>query len=162
MSTLRIGHGFDVHPFCQGRPLVLGGVRIPYVKGLHGHSDADALTHAICDAILGAAGLRDIGFHFPDSDARFEGVNSLELLDEVVGLAKAKGLQVENVDVTVIAEQPKIMPHVEAMQTALHEVLARGGGPGEVNIKATTTEGLGFVGRGEGIAAHAVVLLNRP
>ncbi|MBN1867241.1 2-C-methyl-D-erythritol 2,4-cyclodiphosphate synthase [Candidatus Sumerlaeota bacterium] len=157
---MRIGHGYDIHPFCLGRPLVLGGVRIPYAKGLHGHSDADVLTHAICDAILGAAGLRDIGFHFPDDDPGFENIDSLKLLGRVVELAKAKGYRVENVDATVIAEKPKLQPHIDAMEVALHGVLVLSGGPAAVNIKATTSEGLGFIGRGEGIAAHAVALLS--
>lgn len=162
MQTMRIGQGYDIHTFCLGRPLVLGGVHIPYVKGLHGHSDADALTHAICDAILGAAGLRDIGFHFPDTDPQYEGINSLKLLAKVVEIAAEKGYCVENVDATLIAEQPKLQPHIEAMRETLHLVLSKTGGPGEVNIKATTSEGVGFVGRGEGIAAQAVALLSKP
>ena len=161
MSAMRIGHGYDIHTLALGRPLVLGGVKIPYTKGLHGHSDADALTHAVCDAILGATGQRDIGFHFPDTDPAFEGINSLKLLERVVNMAAREGYAVENVDVTVIAEQPKLKPHVEAMRKALHEVLVQSGGPGEINIKATTNEGLGSLGRGEGIAAHAVALLCR-
>jgi 2-C-methyl-D-erythritol 2,4-cyclodiphosphate synthase len=161
MSAIRIGHGYDIHQLAQGRPLVLGGVKIPYTKGLQGHSDADALTHAVCDAILGAIGQRDIGFHFPDTDPTFEGINSLKLLERVVDMAAEKGYTIENVDVTVIAEQPKIKPHVEAMREALHAVLARTGGPGEINVKATTNEGLGSMGRGEGIAAHAVALLSQ-
>jgi 2-C-methyl-D-erythritol 2,4-cyclodiphosphate synthase len=158
---MRIGQGYDIHTFCQGRPLVLGGVRIPYIKGLHGHSDADALTHAICDAILGAAGLRDIGYHFPDTDPQYEGINSLKLLQQVVDLAAKQGYRVENVDATLIAEQPKLLPHIENMRSTLHAVLSKTGGPGEINVKATTSEGVGFVGRGEGIAAQAVALLSR-
>lgn len=161
MSDMRIGQGFDIHVFCQGRPLVLGGVKIPCTKGLHGHSDADALIHAICDAILGAAGLRDIGCHFPDDDPEFAGISSLSLLERVVDMAGEKGFEVENVDSTIIAEWPKIQPHVDEMRTTLHEALARSGGAGEINVKATTSEGVGFVGRGEGIAAQAVALLSR-
>jgi 2-C-methyl-D-erythritol 2,4-cyclodiphosphate synthase len=137
-------------------------VEIPYLEGLQGHSDADALTHAVCDAILGAAGLGDIGRHFPDDDPRFAGISSIRLLDDVVALIAEKGYQVENVDATVIAESPKLQPHVDAMEAKLRAVLQKAGGPGEVNIKATTSEGVGFVGRGEGIAAHAVALLTRP
>jgi 2-C-methyl-D-erythritol 2,4-cyclodiphosphate synthase len=158
---MRIGHGFDVHTFTQGAPLVLGGVKIPYILGLHGHSDADALTHAVCDAILGAAGLRDIGFHFPDTDPDYENINSLILLERVVGLAAEQGYTIENVDVTVVAENPKLQPHIPPMCEMLHEVLARTGGPGDINIKATSSEGVGFVGRGEAIAVHAVALLAR-
>ena len=159
MPTIRIGHGYDVHIFSQGRPLVLGGIEIPYVMGLRGHSDADAVTHAVCDAILGAAGLRDIGCHFPDDSPEFEGINSLVLLERVVAMAADKGYRVGNVDVTVIAEKPKLQPHVEKMCQALAAILSKSGGPGAVNIKATTSEGVGFVGRGEGIAAQAVALL---
>ncbi|NQU44900.1 2-C-methyl-D-erythritol 2,4-cyclodiphosphate synthase [bacterium] len=161
MAAFRVGHGYDVHVFCTGRELILGGVTIPYIKGLHGHSDADGVTHAVCDAILGAAGLRDIGCHFPDDDPRFEGINSLKLLARVIELITEKGYRVENVDVTVIAEKPKIQPHVPAMREKLGEILRRSGGPGEVNIKARTNEGLGPIGRGEGIECHAVVLLTR-
>ena len=159
MATTRIGHGYDVHIFSQGRPLVLGGVEIPYVMGLRGHSDADAVTHAVCDAILGAAGLRDIGCHFPDDSAEFEGIDSLVLLERVVAMAADKGYRVGNVDVTVIAEKPKLQPHIERMRDALGSILSKGGDADVVNIKATTSEGVGFVGRGEGIAAQAVALL---
>ena len=159
MPTMRIGHGYDVHIFAQGRPLVLGGVRIAYVMGLHGHSDADVVTHAVCDAILGAAGLRDIGHYFPDTDPAYEGIDSLRLLERVVALAAEQRFLVENVDVTVVAEKPKLAPHIAEMRAALGPILAASGGPGAVNIKATTSEGVGFVGRGEGIAAHAVALL---
>ena len=161
MMPFRIGHGYDLHTFCQGRPLILGGVRIPYVKGLHGHSDADALTHAICDAILGGAGLRDIGFHFPDTDPAYEGINSLKLLEKVVDLAAEQGFLVENVDTTIIAEHPKMSPHISQIRSTLNGILRKTGGAGDVNVKATTSEGLGFVGRGEGIAVHAVALLCR-
>ena len=159
MPKMRIGHGYDVHVFSQGRQLVLGGVKIAYVLGLHGHSDADVLTHAVCDAILGAAGLRDIGHYFPDTDPAFENINSLKLLERVVSLAAAEGFRVENVDITAVAERPKLGPHVGEMRAALGPILAASGGAGAVNVKATTSEGVGFVGRGEGIAAHAVALL---
>lgn len=162
MPDLRIGHGYDVHAFCQGRSLVLGGVTIPYIKGLHGHSDADVLTHAVCDAILGAAGLRDIGYHFPDTDPAYKNIRSIGLLERVVELAAEKGFHVVNVDITVIAEQPKVQPHVNEIKAVLEPVLSASGGPGEVNVKATTNEGMGFLGRGEGIVAHAVALLIRP
>lgn len=158
---MRIGHGYDVHVFSQGRPLILGGVKIPYVKGLQGHSDADVLTHAVCDAILGAAGLRDIGFHFPDDDPEYEGVNSLGLLERVVEMASEKDFHVENVDVTVVAEKPKLQPYIEEIKSTLGAVLAKGKGAEAVNVKATTSEGVGFLGRGEGIAAQAVVLLRK-
>lgn len=157
---MRIGHGYDIHRFAQGRPLVLGGVTIPSVVGLHGHSDADALTHAICDAILGAAGLGDIGVHFPDDDPAFEGIHSILLLERVVDLVGEKGWAVENVDATVIAEKPKIQPHAQAMKDVLGKALRRTGGPGWISVKATTNEGLGSIGRGEGLAAHAVALLS--
>lgn len=161
MPSMRIGQGFDVHPFCQGRKMVLGGVEIPSTKGLHGHSDADVLVHAICDAVLGAAGLRDIGVHFPDDDPEYAGADSMKLLGRCLDLAAEKGWRVENVDATVVAESPKLKPHIEAMRRVLGEALRRTGGPGDVNVKATTSEGLGFVGRGEGIAAQAVALLSR-
>jgi 2-C-methyl-D-erythritol 2,4-cyclodiphosphate synthase len=160
MAAMRVGQGYDVHIFAPSRALVLGGISIPYVMGLRGHSDADALTHAICDAILGAAGLRDIGFHFPDNSAEFEGISSLVLLERVVKMAAGKGYCIENVDATLIAEKPKMQPHIEKMREALGPVLAASGGPGDINIKATTSEGVGFVGRGEGIAAQAVALLS--
>ncbi len=159
--SFRIGHGYDVHVFSQGRSLVLGGIEIPYIKGLHGHSDADVLTHAVCDALLGAAGLRDIGYHFPDTDPQYEGINSLVLLKRVVELAEEAGYCIENVDVSVIAEKPKLQPHIEKMREGLGPILASSGGPGAVNIKATTNEGLGPIGRGEGIVAHAVALLRQ-
>ncbi|MFW6286579.1 MAG: 2-C-methyl-D-erythritol 2,4-cyclodiphosphate synthase [Candidatus Sumerlaeota bacterium] len=157
----RIGHGYDVHPFAFGRELVLGGVTIPYLKGLHGHSDADVLTHAVCDALLGAAGLGDIGRHFPDDDPDFTGAHSIDLLRSVVGLLAGDDWRVVNVDVTLIAEKPKILPHVGGMIENLGEVLASTGGVAEVNIKATTNEGLGYIGRGEGIASHAVALIEK-
>jgi len=154
---MRIGHGFDVHPLAAGRVLTLGGVRIPHSKGLAGHSDADVLIHAVCDACLGAAALGDIGRHFPDSDARYKNIDSRALLRAVQVLIAGGGWQVENVDVTVVAEAPRLAPHVTAMVQNLASDL--GLIAQQINIKATTTERLGYLGREEGIAAHAVVLL---
>ena len=157
--TLRIGHGYDAHRLVAGRALVLGGVTIPHRLGLLGHSDADVLTHALCDAILGALGQGDIGRHFPDSDPQYRGISSLKLLAHVLGLMQEQGLALANADVTVIAQQPKLAPHLAAMRANLAS--ACGVGEGAINLKATTTEGMGFAGREEGIAAHAVVLLGR-
>jgi len=154
---VRIGQGFDVHPLVPGRRLVMGGVEIAHDKGLLGHSDADVLLHAICDALLGAAGLGDIGKHFPDSDPRYKGIDSRELLRHVVRLLTQKGHRVVNVDATIIAEAPRMAPHIPAMVTNIAADL--GIEPGGVNVKATTTEKLGFAGRGEGIAAQAVCLI---
>ncbi len=156
MSELRIGSGFDVHKFAAGRKLILGGVEIPFEKGLGGHSDADVLTHSVCDAILGAAGLRDIGFHFPDSDPLYKDISSLELLEKTIALAEERSLQPVNVDITLIAEEPKIGKYVEAMVDNLKDTL---GSQCQINTKATTTEGLGFIGRSEGIASMAVCLM---
>jgi 2-C-methyl-D-erythritol 2,4-cyclodiphosphate synthase len=155
--NLRIGHGFDVHAFAEGRRLVLGGVDIPHERGLLGHSDADVLIHAICDALLGAAGLGDIGRHFPDSDARYQGIDSRELLRHVAGLLDARGWRVGNVDATLIAQAPRMAPHIPAMRERLAADL--GIAVDALNVKATTTEKLGFTGRQEGIAAEAVCLL---
>jgi 2-C-methyl-D-erythritol 2,4-cyclodiphosphate synthase len=155
---MRIGQGFDAHALVTGRKLVIGGVQVPYDKGLAGHSDADVLIHAVCDALLGAAGLGDIGKHFPDSDARFKDIDSRKLLREVARLIEAEHLKVVNVDATVIAQAPRLAPHVAAMRANLAADL--GIAPGVVNIKAKTTEKLGFVGRGEGIAAEAIALLS--
>jgi len=155
--NLRIGQGFDVHALVAGRRLVIGGVEIAHDKGLLGHSDADVLLHAICDALLGAAALGDIGRHFPDSDARYEGIDSRELLRRVAGLVAEDGFAVENVDATIIAEAPRMAPHVPAM--VAHIAADLGIAEERVNVKATTTERLGFAGRGEGIAAQAVCLL---
>jgi 2-C-methyl-D-erythritol 2,4-cyclodiphosphate synthase len=157
--TLRIGHGYDVHRLVPGRPLILGGVHIPCELGLLGHSDADVLLHAICDAILGALGRGDIGRHFPDSDAAYRGISSLKLLARVMDLAIAAGYRLGNLDVTVIAERPRLAPYVPAMMENI--AIVCGAEVERLNIKATTTEGLGFEGRGEGIAAAAVVLLER-
>lgn len=156
----RIGQGFDVHQLVAGRPCIIGGVNIPHDKGLLGHSDADVLLHAICDAMLGAAALGDIGKHFPDSDARYKGIDSRELLRHVATLVATHGWVVGNIDATVIAEAPRMAPHVGAM---VANIAADVGVPAAyVNVKATTTEKLGFAGRGEGIAAQAVCLLKQP
>jgi 2-C-methyl-D-erythritol 2,4-cyclodiphosphate synthase len=155
---MRIGQGFDAHALVAGRKLVIGGVQIPYEKGLAGHSDADVLIHAVCDALLGAAGLGDIGAHFPDSDARYKGIDSRKLLRETAKLLRKKKLRVVNVDATIIAQAPRMAPHIAAMRANLAADV--GIDPDAVNIKAKTTEHLGFVGRGEGIAAEAVALLS--
>lgn len=155
--SLRIGHGYDVHAFTAGDHIVLGGVRIPHGKAFKAHSDGDVLIHALCDALLGAAALGDIGRHFPDSDARYRGIDSRVLLRKVVELLRQQGWGVGNVDGTLIAQVPKLAPHIEAMCANLAQDLDIA--PGQVNVKATTTEHLGFAGREEGIAAHAVVLL---
>lgn len=157
--NMRIGHGFDVHAFAPGRRLVIGGVDIPFERGLAGHSDADVLLHAICDALLGAAGLGDIGRHFPDSDPRYAGIDSRELLRHVVGLLRATGWRTGNVDATIIAQAPRMAPHIAAMRANIAADLDLAAET--VNVKATTTERLGFTGRGEGIAAEAVCLIVR-
>jgi 2-C-methyl-D-erythritol 2,4-cyclodiphosphate synthase len=154
---MRIGHGFDVHALVPGRKLVIGGVEIPYDRGLAGHSDADVLLHAICDALIGAAGLGDIGRHFPDSDPRYKGIDSRHLLREVANLLRTQQLRVVNVDSTIIAESPKMAPHIEAMRANIAADL--GIGLGDVNVKAKTSERLGALGRQEGIAAEAVALI---
>jgi 2-C-methyl-D-erythritol 2,4-cyclodiphosphate synthase len=154
---VKIGQGFDVHAFAQGRKLIIGGVHIPYERGLLGHSDADVLLHAICDALLGAAALGDIGKHFPDTDASYQGADSRVLLRHVVGLVKARGYRVANVDATIIAQAPKMAPHIPTMVTNIAADLDIAAAC--VNVKATTTEHLGFTGRGEGIAAQAICLL---
>ncbi|HSR69703.1 MAG TPA: 2-C-methyl-D-erythritol 2,4-cyclodiphosphate synthase [Acidobacteriota bacterium] len=153
----RIGQGFDFHPFQEGRRLLLGGVEIPHRAGLKGHSDADALLHAVCDALLGAAGMRDIGSYFPDDDPAYKDISSLILLEKVQRLVRGKGWKVANLDLTVIAEEPKIKPHVEAIEANLCRTLHIK--PEQVGVKATTMEGAGAVGRREGIAVMAVVLL---
>ena len=157
--NIRIGHGFDVHAFAEGRRLIIGGVDIPYDRGLLGHSDADVLLHAICDALLGAAALGDIGKHFPDSDARFKGIDSRKLLRHVAELLDGRGWKVGNVDATIIAQAPKMAPHIAAMREHIAEDI--GIAAEQVNVKATTTERLGFTGREEGIAAEAVCLINK-
>ena len=155
---MRIGQGFDVHALVAGRKLIIGGVDIPHGKGLDGHSDADVLLHALCDALLGAAAMGDIGGHFPDTDARYRGADSRGLLREVGTLVQEAGYRVVNIDATIIAQAPKMAPHIPQMANNIAADL--GLSRGQINIKATTTEALGFAGRGEGIAAQAVVLLN--
>lgn len=159
MSEFRVGQGFDVHALVAGRPLIIGGVTIPFARGLLGHSDADVLLHAVTDALFGAAGLGDIGRHFPDSDPQWAGADSRVLLRGAMKLIAAAGWHVDNVDCTVIAEAPKIAPHADAMCANIAADL--GIEPGRINIKGKTTEQLGFTGRAEGIAAQAVVLLGR-
>lgn len=154
---IRVGHGFDVHAFATDRKLIIGGVDIPHERGLAGHSDADVLLHAICDALLGAAGLGDIGRHFPDSDARYKGIDSRLLLRHVIGLLTEQGWRVGNLDATIIAQRPRMAPHIPLMRANLAEDL--GVAIERVNVKATTTERLGFTGREEGIAAEAVCLI---
>jgi 2-C-methyl-D-erythritol 2,4-cyclodiphosphate synthase len=156
---MRIGQGFDVHALVAGRKLVVGGVEIPFDKGLAGHSDADVLLHAITDALLGAAGLGDIGRHFPDTDPAYHGVDSRRLLREARARVRAAGYTVINVDATIIAQAPRMASHIPAMAANIAADL--GVETGQVNVKAKTTEGLGFAGRGEGIAAEAVALLDR-
>lgn len=157
MNQFRIGQGFDVHAFAEGRRLILGGVEIPHDRGLAGHSDADVLTHAICDAILGALCRGDIGRHFPDNDPAFKGIDSLILLDRVVELARKDGYEVGQVDATVMAQRPKLAPHIDAIIDKLQQRL---GPQALISVKATTTERLGFTGREEGIAAMAITLLH--
>jgi 2-C-methyl-D-erythritol 2,4-cyclodiphosphate synthase len=159
MSDIRVGHGFDVHAFAENRRLIVGGVDIPYDLGLAGHSDADVLLHAICDALLGAAGLGDIGRHFPDTDATFSGIDSRILLRRVADQLRGLGWRVGNVDATIIAQVPKMAPHIARMTA--HIAADLGVANERVNVKATTTERLGFTGRGEGIAAEAVCLIGR-
>ena len=154
---MRIGQGYDAHRFEQGKPLVLGGVAIPHEEGLKAHSDGDVLIHALCDALLGAAGLGDIGRHFPDNDQSYAGIDSRVLLRRVRGLLQEHGWGVGNVDLTAVAQRPRLAPYIESMQQVLADDLCIE--PRQVNVKATTTEGMGFTGRGEGIAAHAVALL---
>ena len=154
---MRAGIGYDVHRLVAGRSLVLGGVNIPYEKGLQGHSDADVLVHAVMDALLGAAGEGDIGKHFPDSDMKYRGISSLVLLAEVKKLLDEKGFAVLNLDSVIVAQEPKLAPHTGEMSLNLAETL--GISAGQANVKATTTEGLGFTGAGEGIAAYAVAML---
>ena len=154
---MRIGHGFDVHALVVGRPCIIGGVNVPYAKGLDGHSDADVLLHAICDALLGAAALGDIGQHFPPTDARFKGIDSRQLLRHVVALLHERGYKVVNIDSTVICELPKLSPHTMQMRALIAADCQVS--LDAINVKATTTEKLGFTGRGEGIAAEAVCLI---
>ncbi len=154
---MRIGIGYDVHRLVPDRKLILGGITIPFEKGLEGHSDADVVVHAICDALLGAAGLKDIGFWFPDTDPSYKGINSFILLQKCHEMIKEKNFSIKNLDITVFAEQPKISPYRNDMTQKISRCL--GSEPGLVNVKATTTEGLGMIGRGEGIAAMCVALI---
>ncbi|QNO18619.1 2-C-methyl-D-erythritol 2,4-cyclodiphosphate synthase [Caproicibacterium amylolyticum] len=154
---MRIGHGYDVHKLVEGRRLILGGVAVPYKKGLLGHSDADVLAHAISDALLGAAALGDIGCLFPDSDPAYSGANSMLLLHEVCEKVRTAGYEIENIDSTILCQRPKLRPYIDSMREQLAK--ACGIAPKQVSVKATTEEGLGFTGAGEGIAAHAVCLL---
>lgn len=154
---MRIGHGYDVHRLVPDRELILGGVKLEYHLGLEGHSDADVLTHAVMDALLGAAGLGDIGRHFPDSDPAYKGIDSQKLLAQVRELLRQRGLRVGNIDVTLIAQAPKLAPHISRMEQRLAATLEIE--PSRVNVKATTEERLGFTGRGEGVSCHAVCLL---
>lgn len=155
----RVGFGFDVHRLEAGESFVLGGITLEHDKGPSGHSDADVLIHAICDALLGASNQRDIGYHFPNTDPRFKGIDSAQLLKEVVALVRQKGYMVVNVDATVVLELPKLSPHIEAMQQRLESIM--GLEPDSVAVKATTNERLGFIGREEGVTAHAVALIER-
>ncbi|MEW6145783.1 MAG: 2-C-methyl-D-erythritol 2,4-cyclodiphosphate synthase [Thermodesulfobacteriota bacterium] len=153
----KIGFGFDAHKFSEGRKLVLGGLEIPFGLGLSGHSDADVLTHAICDALLGALGEGDIGSLFPDSDPRYKGVSSLSFLSEILRMLNREGYEVENVDSVIVCEKPRIAPHVQAIKDSLSQIM---GLPGNrIGVKATTTDRMGFTGRGEGIAAYAIALI---
>ncbi|MCX7951526.1 MAG: 2-C-methyl-D-erythritol 2,4-cyclodiphosphate synthase [Clostridiales bacterium] len=156
---MRIGHGYDVHKLVEGRDLIIGGVNIPYDKGLLGHSDADVLLHAIMDAILGAAALGDIGKHFPDTDERFKGADSIKLFEHVIELIQERGYRVNNIDATIIAQRPKMAPHIEQMRKNIAKVCKIS--VDDVNVKATTEEGLGFTGEGLGISAHAVCTIIR-
>jgi 2-C-methyl-D-erythritol 2,4-cyclodiphosphate synthase len=154
---MRVGLGYDAHRLVAGRPLILGGVEIPHALGLLGHSDADVLTHAIGDALLGAVGAGDLGTHFPDKDPAYKNISSLILLERIMEIVRDRGFTPQNVDATIVAQQPRMAPHIPLMQANLADVL--GLTPSDVNVKATTTEHLGFAGRGEGMAAYAVVLV---
>jgi 2-C-methyl-D-erythritol 2,4-cyclodiphosphate synthase len=159
IKIMRIGFGFDVHPLVKGRKFILGGVEIPHEAGLEGHSDADVLLHAICDGLLGAMGEKDIGHHFPNSDPLYKGISSLRLLEEVVGIMHRRDFMLSNLDSTVVAEAPKIAPHIPQMiQTIAPRLMVS---PRQISIKATTAEGLGFVGEKKGVVAYAVVLLEQ-
>jgi 2-C-methyl-D-erythritol 2,4-cyclodiphosphate synthase len=157
---MRIGLGYDLHPLTEGRPLVLGGVTIPFSKGLDGHSDADVLTHAICDALLGAAGLKDLGAYYPNSDPTFRNVSSLVLLEDVGRKIQMAGFHIENLDSVIVAEAPKLAPHLDTMRSVLAKTLSID--PAKISIKAKRAEGVGAIGLGEGMAAQAVCLLERP
>lgn len=157
--SFRVGFGFDVHQLIEGKDFWLGGIKVEHYKGAVGHSDADVLIHAICDALLGAANMRDIGFHFPDTSATYKGIDSKILLKDVLKLIREAGYEVGNIDSTISLQKPKINPHIPAMVTVLSEVM--GIDEGQLSIKATTTEKLGYVGTEDGINAHAVVLINK-
>lgn len=156
---MRIGHGYDVHKFADDRRLILGGVDIPHTKGLLGHSDADVLLHAVCDALLGAAALGDIGKHFPDTDPKYKDIDSMMLLSHVANLIYQNGYKIANIDATVLAQEPKLAPHIRKMRENIAECI--GADLGDVSVKATTEEGLGFTGQKLGIAAHAVCLITK-
>ena len=155
--SLRVGFGFDVHRLDEGQPFFLGGIKIPHSKGAVGHSDADVLIHTICDAILGAADLRDIGFHFPDTDGKYKGIDSKILLKDVMALVRKEGYELANVDATIALQTPKVNPYVPEMKSVLAQTMDVS--PGQISIKATTTEKLSFVGREEGVSAYAVALI---
>lgn len=157
---IRVGMGYDVHQLVEGRDLWMGGIKIEHAKGLLGHSDADVLIHAICDALLGAANMRDIGYHFPDTSSETEGMDSKVILRQTMALIATKGYRLVNIDATICAERPKMNPHIPAMQQCMAEVI--GTAPDNISIKATTTERLGFTGREEGISAYAVALIEKP
>ena len=157
LNDIRIGHGYDVHRYCEGRDLILGGVRIPYEMGLLGHSDADVLVHAVLDAVIGALGLGDIGKHFPDTDGAYKDIDSMLLAKKVYGLLTEQGYYVVNIDATVIAQKPKLAPYIEQMKSNIAEVF--GISADRVNVKATTEEKLGFTGRLEGVSSHAVCII---
>lgn len=158
--NIRVGFGFDVHRLDEGQPFFLGGIKIPHSKGAVGHSDADVLIHTICDAILGAADLRDIGFHFPDTDGKYKGIDSKILLKDVMDLVRKEGYELSNVDATIALQVPKVNPYVPEMKSVLAQTM--GVNQGQISIKATTTEKLSFVGREEGVSAYAVALIQRP
>lgn len=157
---IRVGFGYDMHRLTEGRDLWMGGVKIDFDRGLHGHSDADVLIHAVCDALLGAANLRDIGYHFPDTAGEFHNIDSKILLDKTVRLLREKGFEIGNIDATICAEAPKMNPHIPAMQQTLSGVMKIDAD--DISIKATTSEKMGFVGRQEGITAYAVALIHKP
>ena len=158
--NIRVGFGFDVHRLDEGQPFFLGGIKIPHSKGAVGHSDADVLIHTICDAILGAADLRDIGFHFPDTNCKYKGIDSKILLKDVMAIVRKEGYELSNVDATIALQVPKVNPYVPEMKSVLAQTM--GVAPGQISIKATTTEKLSFVGREEGVSAYAVALIQRP
>lgn len=155
----RVGHGYDAHRLVEGRPLILGGIEVPFEKGLAGHSDADVLLHALIDAVLGAAGMGDIGAHFPSSDPALEGISSVEMLTRAMEIVRGEGWRVENVDGTIVAQRPRLSPHTPAMREAIAATL--GIEPERVNVKSKTTDGLGYTGAGEGMEAYCVALLSR-